>query len=54
MVCMRNIAKGVGRMSEDAGVLPECEVIHCRHPNSPPSRFAALGMVEPELFGLTG
>ena len=30
MVCMRNKAKGVGRMSGDVGVQTECEVKLCR------------------------
>ena len=28
MACMRDKARRAGRMSGDAGALPECEVIH--------------------------
>ena len=42
MVCMWDRAKGVGRMSGDAGALPECDVIH---QITPPSSCAALGRV---------
>ena len=41
----------VGRMSGDAGALPECAVMTLI---TPPSRCAALGMVEPELVVFHG
>ena len=53
MVCMWDKAKGVGRMSGDAGAFPDCEVIHGSHPITPPSRCTALGRIEPELVGLS-
>ena len=46
--------QGIGRMSGDAGALPEGEVIHRSIPISPPSRCAALGRFESALFGLPG
>ena len=44
----------VSRMSADAGPLPEFDVIHRWLTITPPSRCAALGMVELELVGLLG
>ena len=40
---MQGEDKGLGRMSGYAGSLPECELIHWRHPITPPSRCAAGG-----------
>ena len=40
-------------MSEDAGALPKCEVIH-RFLIIPPSRCAPLCRVESELVGFPG
>ena len=42
---------GIGRMSGDARALPECKV---KTLITPPSRYTALAMVEPELVGLPG
>ena len=49
---MRDKAKGGGRMSGDAGALPECEVIHRWHPITQPSKCAAMSRVEQVLVGL--
>ena len=47
---MRGEAKGVGRMSGDAGGLRECEV---KTPITAPSRCATPDRVNPELVGLS-
>ena len=54
MLCMRDKAKWVGRMSGDAEAFPECEVINSCHPITPLSRCAAQAIVDPELVGLPG
>ena len=54
MLYMKDKAKGVGRMSADTGALPECDMNTLMTPVSPPSGCAAVGKVEPELFGLLG
>ena len=43
-------SKGFGRISGDAGALPEC----VWHPITPSSKCARLGRVESELVGLPG
>ena len=45
---------GVSRMSKDARVHFECEVIDWWFPITPPSRCAVLFRVEPELVDLPG
>ena len=52
VICIRYKAKGIGRMSGDAGALPECEVIHRCHPITPPSWCNAHSVDESELIGL--
>ena len=51
---MQDKAKGVDHMLEDAGALPQCQVIHLLHRSHPCSGWQFRVWVKPELVGLPG